>query len=117
MTTPGFNVTPEMVHSASVSCNQTAEEIARQLSALRTYVVSLEGNWRGIAQDTFQELMNDYDVYSRMMHDALTDISLGLQGNQVNYTDAEMQNIRNLQPVDGQLMPGQPGFELPPARF
>jgi WXG100 family type VII secretion target len=117
MTMPGFRVTPEMVHGASISCSQTAEQISQQLGVLRNYVVGLEASWHGVAQDTFQQLMTDWDIYARMMHDALTNISLGLQGNFVNYTDTEAENVRNLQPIGGQAMPGQPGFDLPPARF
>jgi WXG100 family type VII secretion target len=117
MTMPGFRVTPEMVHAASISCTQTADQVWQQLAVLRNYVVALEQVWQGIAQDTFQELMTNWDIYARMMHDALTDIALGLEGNHVNYVDTEVENIHNLQPIDGQLMPGQPGFSLPPARF
>jgi WXG100 family type VII secretion target len=112
-----FFVTPEMVSDASVSCHQTAGQIHEQLDELRIYVTGLEAIWHGVAQDTFQELMHDYDIYARLMHDALVDIGLGLSGNYVNYRETEEENIRGLQPVDGQPMPGQPGFELPPSRF
>jgi WXG100 family type VII secretion target len=105
------------VSQASLSCASTAEQVQDQLDALRSYVVSLEEIWQGIAQDTFQELMHDYDIYARMMHDALVDIGSGLSGNYVNYREAEAENLANLQPVDGDLMPGQPGFHLPPGRF
>ncbi|GAA3514211.1 hypothetical protein GCM10022220_62100 [Actinocatenispora rupis] len=112
----GYQVTPGALHTASVNCTTTADEVWQQLAALRTYVVALEGQWNGMAQDTFQALMTDYDVYSRMLNDALRDISLGLQGNQVNYVDTEQQNINNLKPIEGDLMPGQ-GTTLPPSRF
>jgi WXG100 family type VII secretion target len=115
--TTNIRVTPELVHEAAANCTTTAAEIDAQLSALRSYVSSLEEIWRGIAQDTFQELMSDYDIYARMMHDALTDIATGLTTNQFNYVDKEAANIRNLKPVHGTLMPGQPGFHLPPNRF
>jgi WXG100 family type VII secretion target len=112
-----FRVTPELVHDAALSCTSTATEIDAQLSSLRSYVSSLEEIWRGIAQETFQELMHDYDIYARMMHDALTDIATGLTTNHFNYASTEAANIRSLQPVDGAPMPGQPGFHLPPHRF
>jgi WXG100 family type VII secretion target len=116
VTTADFHVTPELVRQAAGDCTGTAYEIDAQLGALRSYVVSLEGVWRGIAQDTFQELMHDYDVYARMMHDALTDIATGLTTNEFHYTDTEAANIRNLQSVDGAPMPGQAGYH-PAARF
>jgi WXG100 family type VII secretion target len=117
MTSANFYVTPDMVHGASVNCQLTADQIHDQLDDLRTYVISLEAMWQGVAQDTFQELMHDYDIYARMMHDALVDIGSGLSGNYINYRETEEDNLRNLQPVDGGLMPGQPGFTLPPGRF
>jgi WXG100 family type VII secretion target len=116
MSTP-FKVTPEMLSAASSNCTSTAEEISQQLSSLRNYVVNLEAVWHGVAADTFSELMADYDVYVRMMHDALTDIGSGLMGNQVNYTAAEQSNINSLQPVNGAPVPGQPGSSLPPGNF
>jgi WXG100 family type VII secretion target len=115
MSTP-FKVTPEMLSAASASCTNTAEQISAQLSVLRNYVVNLEAQWHGVAASTFSELMADYDVYTRMMNDALTDIGSGLAGNQVNYTEAEQSNINSLQPVGGQAVPGQ-GTTLPPANF
>jgi WXG100 family type VII secretion target len=115
MSTP-FKVTPEMLSAASTACTNTAEQISTQLAVLRSYVVNLEGQWHGVAASTFSELMNDYDVYTRMMNDALTDIGSGLAGNVVNYTEAEQQNINSLQPVNGQALPGQ-GTVLPPSNF
>jgi WXG100 family type VII secretion target len=117
VTTANFRVTPELVQEAAANCTSTAAEIDAQLSALRSYVSSLEEIWRGIAQDTFQELMHGYDIFARMMHDALTDIATGLTTNQFNYASAEAANIRNLQPVNGTPSPGQPGFRLPPNHF
>lgn len=115
MSTP-FKVTPEMLSAASTACTNTAGQISAQLAVLRNYVVNLEGQWHGVAANTFSELMSDYDVYTRMMNDALTDIGSGLAGNAVNYTEAEQQNINSLQPVNGQAVPGQ-GTTLPPSNF
>ncbi|MGW1726751.1 WXG100 family type VII secretion target [Streptomyces sp. NPDC002306] len=98
-----FKVTPEMVSQAATSCDTTAGEIQGQLADLKSYVVNLEGWWQGIAQDTFQALMQEYDIYSRMLHDALTDIASGLRGNYVNYTDAEQQNIASINAIEAGL--------------
>jgi len=109
MSTPGgnqFAVTPEYVQAAARSANATAENIAEQLAALKNYVVSLEDQWKGIAAGTFSALMADYDVYGRMLNDALTGIGSGLQGNYVNYTESEEQNISNLQSVGGSIPGG-----------
>ncbi|MGW7425379.1 WXG100 family type VII secretion target [Streptomyces sp. NPDC054813] len=98
-----FKVTPEQISLAATSCDSTAAEIQGQLSDLKTYVVNMEGWWQGIAQDTFQALMQEYDIYSRMLHDALTDIAGGLRGNYVNYTDSEQQNITSINNIEAGL--------------
>lgn len=101
-----YHVTPEYLAGAASSCNSTAAQIDAILGQIRTYVVNLESEWRGIAQQQFQALMTDYDVYSKMLHDALTSIGSGLQGNYVNYTESEQANINNLVAVNGSI-PGQ----------
>jgi WXG100 family type VII secretion target len=105
-----FRVLPEDVATAAVNCDSTASELQVQLASLKAYVVSLEGQWLGIASQTFAELMADYDAFSTMLNDALTDIGSGLRGNFVNYTDAESSNIGNLQAVHGEI-PGGAGFK------
>ena len=56
--------------------------------------------WQGSAHNAFDTLMNDYDIYARMLHDALTDIASGLRGNYVNYADSEQTNLNNIVTVD-----------------
>jgi WXG100 family type VII secretion target len=106
MTTPagfGYGVTPHDVQAAANSANTTAVNITEQLIALKSYVMSLEDHWKGIAASTFSALMADYDIYSRMLTQALTDIGSGLNGTYANYTESEQQNISNLQQVNGAL--------------
>lgn len=98
-----FQVTPEEVTMAANSCSSTASEISDELSVIRSFVVSLEAQWRGIASNTFQSLMTDYDVFAKMLNQSLTDISSGLRGNYVNYTASEQSNIGNLQAVNGAI--------------
>lgn len=109
MATPsgsGFTVTPEYVQAAAHSANATAANIAEQLAALKSYVVALEDQWKGIAAGTFSALMADYNIYSQMLNQALTGIGSGLQGTYVNYTESEQQNINNLQQVGGTIPGG-----------
>jgi WXG100 family type VII secretion target len=109
MTTPitgagsQYSVTPEEIQAAAVSANSTAGNLTDQLSSLQQYVQSLEDQWKGIAAGTFSALMADYGIYSQMLTQALYDIGSGLQGNFVNYTQSEQQNISNLQKVDGSI--------------
>jgi WXG100 family type VII secretion target len=98
-----FKVTPEQISDAAASCDSTAAQIQGQLADLKNYVVNLEGWWQGVAQDTFQALMQEYDIYSRMINDALTDIASGLRGNYVNYGDAEQQNINSINTIEAGL--------------
>jgi WXG100 family type VII secretion target len=101
-------VTPEMVADAAASCDTTATEIDGELANLRAYVVQLQAVWHGVAAGQFDILMHDFDVFGRMLHDALTDIGSGLRGNFHNYVDAEQANINSLVAVNGDI----PGANL-----
>jgi len=103
MTQPGLATTPEYIANASADCNNTAADIDARLAELKTFVMSLEEVWHGMASGSFNNLMTDYDVYGRMLHDALVDIGSGLQGNFVNYTQTETANINSLVAVNGEI--------------
>jgi WXG100 family type VII secretion target len=103
-----FKVTPEVLNDAANSCHATADEISSQLAVLRSYVGGLQGHFTGGTADTFQKLMIDYDVFAKMLHNALEDIGQGLRGNYVNYTEGENQNIASLVPIAGDI----PGANL-----
>jgi WXG100 family type VII secretion target len=100
-----FSVTPADVSAAANSARNTAANITEQLGTLKSYVVSLEAEWKGIAAGTFSALMTDYDIYAQMLNQVLTGISDGLNGNFVNYSESEQQNISNLQSING-VLPG-----------
>ncbi|WP_227025095.1 WXG100 family type VII secretion target [Streptomyces tsukubensis] len=98
-----YQVTPAEVSFAAASCDATATEVATQLATLRTYVVNLEASWQGVAAVTFQNLMQEYDVYSKMLHEALTDIGSGLRGNYVNYSESEQANLNSIKAIQAGL--------------
>lgn len=100
-----YHVTPEYLATAASDTSRTAEQIRGELAQLKTYVSSLEADWKGIAHDRFVALMAEYDILANMLHDALTGISSGLHGNYVNYKDSEQQNITNLGNIET-AMPG-----------
>lgn len=102
-----YRVTPEYLANASSNTASTAAEISAQLGQLKAYVASLEASWQGIAHNQFQTLMAEYDIYARMLHDALEGISKGLQGNYVNYEESEQQNLNNLASL-GEDLPKAP---------
>ncbi|CAG6394678.1 WXG100 family type VII secretion target [Streptomyces cocklensis] len=102
-----YTVTPEYLAQARTDTINTAQRIEQQLAQLKSYVQQLESAWGGVARETFLVLMQDYDIYSRMLHDALTDIASGLQGTYVNYTQSEAQNINNLRAL-GEDLPAPP---------
>ncbi|MBO8190324.1 WXG100 family type VII secretion target [Streptomyces oryzae] len=91
-----YRVTPEYLSTASTNAQTTADNLARELAQIKNYVLSLEADWQGIAHNQFQILMQEYDTYARMLHDALYGISQGLRGNYVNYKESEEQNLANL---------------------
>ncbi|GAA4620338.1 hypothetical protein GCM10023196_003930 [Actinoallomurus vinaceus] len=101
-----YQVTPEYLSNAVTSTTNTATEIDGILASIKSYVVSLEASWQGVAYSTFQTLMAEYDIYAKMLHDSLTDIASGLQGTYVNYVDSEQTNINNLHSLDASLPAG-----------
>jgi WXG100 family type VII secretion target len=98
-----FQVTPEYVANAARSCFTTADSISAKLVALKSYVITLEGLWLGIASQTFSALMTDWDVFAKILNDALKDTGNGLNGNFVNYVDTENANIGNLVSINNDL--------------
>ncbi|MCO6004194.1 WXG100 family type VII secretion target [Actinoallomurus purpureus] len=110
-----YQVTPEYLANAATSTDHTAAEIDVILTQIRAYVVNLEASWRGVAYNTFQTLMAEYDIYAKMLHDSLTGIASGLRGNYVNYTESEQTNINNLRSLDAGLPKGN--HTVPPAQL
>jgi WXG100 family type VII secretion target len=104
--TSNWRVTPDELLAASNTVRIQAEEINGEIKALGTYAQSLSQYWQGQAQGAFQTLMTDYHTYATMLNDALTDIGSGLNGNYVNYTQAEQANLSKIVHV-----------QLPPANF
>ncbi|GAB2964996.1 hypothetical protein GCM10027280_62300 [Micromonospora polyrhachis] len=101
-------VTPELVSAAAASCDSTAAEIEADLKALKSYVIDLQTVWQGVASGQFNQLMQDFDIYGRMLQNSLSDIASGLRGNAVNYVESEMANINSLVAVNGDI----PGARL-----
>jgi hypothetical protein len=58
--------------------HRTAEEIRRQLAQLRRHVRGLEADQLGMPVNQLQALVAGYDIYARMLDDALTDITVRL---------------------------------------
>jgi WXG100 family type VII secretion target len=103
-----YRVTPEYLANAATNCTKTANVVQTELSAIKSYVNSLEASWGGVAHNRFVALMTEYDIFARMLHDALTGIASGLHGNYVNYKESEQQNISNLSAIEAS-MPGGHG--------
>ena len=100
-----FKVTPEYVNNAATSCDTTAGTVQGQLASLKSYVMGFQGLWTGPAAAQFQTLMYDFDIFAKVLHDALADIGNGLRNNFANYTDTESENLANLVKVNG-VIPG-----------
>jgi WXG100 family type VII secretion target len=98
-----LQVTPKYVAHSAASCKSTASEVQEQLAALQSYIRGMEGYWRGVASNTFQELMTEYSSYSAMLYNALTDIGTGLAGNYTNYTDTENANKNTISSIQESL--------------
>jgi WXG100 family type VII secretion target len=92
-----YRVTPEYLAQAMKDTYNTANTVSDQLNELRSYVNWVEEVWGGVAYDTFNTLMQEWNNYSTMLNNALMDIAKGLDGTYVNYVDSEVQNIKNLE--------------------
>jgi hypothetical protein len=120
-----FAVTPDGVQDAARSCDQAANDVLTQLGNLKTFVLNLVGEasadlgagagaagvsagsayqWMGVTAAQFGEMMNNVQVYSMMLHDALIDIENGLKGNFVNYVNSEADNLAGIQNIDNGLL-------------
>jgi hypothetical protein len=120
-----FAVTPDGVQDAARSCDQAANDVLTQLGNLKSFVLNLVGEasgdlgaagagagvsagsayqWMGVSAGQFGEMMNNVQVYSLMLHDALIDIENGLKGNFVNYINSEADNLAGLQNIDNGLL-------------
>ncbi|MFF4652817.1 WXG100 family type VII secretion target [Streptomyces sp. NPDC001380] len=94
-----YNVTPSELTAYAANCRTTASDVADKLAHLRTYVVSLENDWRGIAADQFQTLMAEYDNAATTLHTVLTEIAGGLDGTALNYVQSDDAAKRNVMSV------------------
>ncbi|WP_285498151.1 WXG100 family type VII secretion target [Actinomadura sp. NBRC 104425] len=103
-----YKVTPEYLANAATDTQNAATQISQELAQIKTYVVSLEEVWGGIAHDRFVALMAEYDILAQMLNTALTGIASGLRGNYINYKESEQQNVTNLANIEAG-MPGGPG--------
>ena len=101
-----FWVTPAELEAAAHRTKHGAAEVEGHLHQLKHFVMGLQHFWTGSAHTQFLELMGNWDIYAKMLNDALIDIADGMEGNKVNYEEGELANIRNLHHV-----------ELPPVRF
>lgn len=104
----GYGVTPEMVSGAANDCVNTAASIEQQLAAVRNYVIGLRAEWKGVAAAQFDAVMYDYDYFAHVLHNALINISDGLNNNYHNYVNAEADASMNLKKVGDQI----PGARL-----
>ena len=108
-----YNVTPQYVATAAADCDTTAQDVQSQLGALQSYVEGLGASWLGVSALQFAEMMNNFQVYSIALHDALVDIGQGLRGNYVNYVNSEADNLNSLRAIDGNIVatPTDPSSE------
>lgn len=112
-----YHVTPEYLSHAATSTDRTAAEIDIILAQIRAYVRNIEAAWQGVAYQTFQTLMAEYDIYAKMLHESLVDIASGLRGNYVNYTESEQSNVTNLKNLDSSLSAGDQTIPYPDAHL
>jgi WXG100 family type VII secretion target len=82
-------VTPEQLHQVSVQLTSGAESINSTLAQLRSQVMSLQGEWKGTANTSFENLWNEWQTSANQLHQALTGISQLTQQASNNYANTE----------------------------
>ncbi len=85
----GYRATPAVLNQAGNDCDTVAADIDTQLQALRAYVESLQGVWKGIAPGTFQGLMVRYQTDSQKLNTALKGIGTTLRFTANQYAQGE----------------------------
>ncbi|MEV6994326.1 WXG100 family type VII secretion target [Streptomyces sp. NPDC093228] len=101
-----YHATPEDLRRKAIDIRHTQGVVQGELDRLKSYVVGLELEWGGIAANTFQELMGEWDAFAAQLQHALLAIASGLEGTAGNYLLSEDSNLLNLRSV-----------QLPPARL
>jgi WXG100 family type VII secretion target len=101
-----YHTTPEDLKAKAVDIRNTEQTVQAELDRLKNYVIGLEASWKGVASNTFQELMREWDTYAAQLQNALLAISNGLTGTADNYLSGEHSAVTNLK-----------GVSLPPAKL
>ena len=94
-----YKTTPEDLQAKALDIRTTEQIVQAELDALKSYVVAMEANWQGVASNTFQELMREWDVYAAQLQNALLAIAGGLDSSADNYLGSEHSNLANLNNV------------------
>ncbi|WP_326550299.1 WXG100 family type VII secretion target [Micromonospora sp. NBC_01813] len=105
----GYGVTPQQVQAGAQSAAAIADEISVGLDQLRQFVASLRGSWEGVAQLSFDELMQRWALDAQNLHNALVGISNGLDSTYQNYTTSELANNQAVQNVSASMPPARLG--------
>ncbi|MGW0502442.1 WXG100 family type VII secretion target [Micromonospora sp. NPDC003241] len=95
------DITPQMLLDGSQSCSDTATQLQARLAALRRDVDDLASYWLGPGSKAYKQTMDEYDSCGRMLNEALTGISRGLQRNAGNYAMADETTVRTMPEING----------------
>jgi WXG100 family type VII secretion target len=94
-----YNVTPADVADAATFCSNTAAEVEIQLNTLKAYCDQMAEYWAGPAATQFHGLMDEYQAAANGIQLALNQISDGLNGTSVNYSQAEEAAVQAEQQI------------------
>ncbi|MEV5151370.1 WXG100 family type VII secretion target [Streptomyces werraensis] len=94
-----YQTTPQDLKAKATDIRSTERNVQAELDALKSYVVGMEAKWKGIASNTFQELMREWDTYAAQLQTALLAIAAGLDSTAGNYLGSEHSNLTNLNRV------------------
>ncbi|WP_438306678.1 WXG100 family type VII secretion target (plasmid) [Streptomyces sp. HUAS TT11] len=94
-----YHTTPADLKTKATDIRNTEQTVQAELDALKNYVIGLEAKWKGVASNTFQELMQEWERYAAQLQNALLAIANGLNGTADNYLGSEHSNVANVNRV------------------
>lgn len=89
-----FNVNTESLAAKSADVQNTIARLQAEVNAMQSGLRSLEGEWRGLAAENFQQLVTDWRATQARVEESLASISEALSLATQQYTEAETSNAR-----------------------
>lgn len=89
-----FQVDSEQVSAANLSIQATIGRLQQEVGSLHAQLMALEGSWRGVAADSFQQLALRWRDTAQAVELQLSEIGRALELAARQYQETELFNQR-----------------------